>query len=80
MRSMLGSWPTRFSKGPDEVGGGIWVKLLVLASMGGGLPIPEGGSEKLIEALVRLITDPGASSAPTASCGGSSRTAGRRAS
>lgn len=59
MRSMLGSWPTHFSKGPDEVGGGIWVKLFVLASMQAGLPIPEGGSGKLAEALTRLVTDQG---------------------
>lgn len=59
MRSMLGSWPTHASKGPDEVGGGIWVKLFVLALMGGGAPIPEGGSEKLAEALARLVTDEG---------------------
>lgn len=59
MRSMLGSWPTHLSKGPDEVGGGIWVKLFILALMGGVMPIPEGGSEKLAEALARLVTDQG---------------------
>jgi phytoene dehydrogenase-like protein len=59
MRSMLGSWPTHVSKGPDEVGGGLWVKLFVLALMGGGMPIPEGGSEKLAEALARLVADQG---------------------
>ena len=59
MQSMLGSWPTHFSKGPDEVGGGIWVKLFVLAAMQAGLPMPEGGSGKLAEALTRLVTDQG---------------------
>lgn len=59
MRSMLGSWPTHFSKGPDEAGGGIWAKLFVLASMQAGLPIPQGGSGRLAEALTKLITDHG---------------------
>jgi len=55
MRSMLGSWPTHFSKAPDEAGGGMWTKLFVLASMQNGLPVPEGGSGKLAEALTATV-------------------------
>jgi phytoene dehydrogenase-like protein len=59
LRSMLGSWPTHFGKGPDDAGGGIWAKLFVLASMQGGLPIPEGGSGRLAEALTTLVAERG---------------------
>ncbi|WP_193048546.1 phytoene desaturase family protein [Mycolicibacterium baixiangningiae] len=59
LRSMLGSWATHFGKGPDDAGGGIWVKLFVLASMQGGQPVPEGGSGRLAEALARLVADQG---------------------
>ncbi len=59
LQSMLGSWPTHFSRGPDGAGSGLWVKLFVLTAMNGGLPMPEGGSGKLAEALTRLVTDRG---------------------
>ncbi len=55
MRSMLGSWPTHFSKAPDEAGGGLWAKLFLLASMQSGLPVPQGGSGKLAEALSAVV-------------------------
>lgn len=58
-RAMLGSWVMHLGRGPDEVGGGVWVVLCILALMGGGMPTPEGGSERLVEALGRLITDNG---------------------
>lgn len=58
-RSMLASWVTHLGRTPDEVGSGIWVPLTVMALMGGGMPIPEGGSEKLIQALAQLIKDQG---------------------
>src|SRR5258708_7052330 len=44
---------------PDEIGSGIWVKLVVLALMGAGMPIPEGGSEMLVRALAQLVADQG---------------------
>ena len=50
----ISSWAT-----PDEVGSGIWVPLTAMALMGGGMPIPEGGSEKLAQALAQLIQDQG---------------------
>ena len=55
MRSMLGSWPTHFSKAPDEAGGGLWAKLFLLASMQSGLPVPQGGSGRLAEALTAIV-------------------------
>ncbi|MFC5449344.1 phytoene desaturase family protein [Paenibacillus aestuarii] len=59
LRAMLASWVTHLGRTPDEVGSGIWVPLTAMALMGGGMPIPEGGSEKLVEALVQLIQDQG---------------------
>jgi phytoene dehydrogenase-like protein len=59
MQAMLAPWVMHLGRAPDEVGSGIWVILVVLALMGGGMPIPEGGSEKLAQALAQLITDRG---------------------
>ncbi|NBD26321.1 phytoene desaturase family protein [Paenibacillus glycinis] len=58
-RAMLASWVTHLGRTPDEVGSGIWVPLTAMALMGGGMPIPEGGSEKLAQALSRLVQDQG---------------------
>jgi phytoene dehydrogenase-like protein len=58
-RAMLASWVTHLGRTPDEVGSGIWVPLTVMALMGGGMPTPEGGSEKLVHALAQLIKDKG---------------------
>ncbi|MFC5471266.1 phytoene desaturase family protein [Cohnella suwonensis] len=59
MRAMLASWVTHLGRTPDEVGSGIWVPLTAMALMGGGMPIPEGGSEMLAKALARLVQDQG---------------------
>ncbi|MBM7568138.1 phytoene desaturase family protein [Paenibacillus sacheonensis] len=61
MRAMLASWVTHLGRTPDEVGSGIWVPLTTMALMGGGMPIPEGGSEKLALALAQLVQDQGGS-------------------
>ncbi|MCY9661734.1 NAD(P)/FAD-dependent oxidoreductase [Paenibacillus chondroitinus] len=58
-RAMLASWVTHLGRTPDEVGSGIWVPLTAMALMGGGMPTPAGGSEQLVQALVRLIKDQG---------------------
>lgn len=59
LRAMLAPWVMHMGRTPDEVGSGIWVKLAVLALMGGGMPIPEGGSEMLARALTQLVIDQG---------------------
>ncbi|NOU98789.1 phytoene desaturase family protein [Paenibacillus planticolens] len=59
LRAMLASWVTHLGRTPDEIGSGIWVPLTAMALMGGGMPIPEGGSEKLAQALARLVQDQG---------------------
>jgi phytoene dehydrogenase-like protein len=59
MRAMLAPWAMHLGRTPDEPGSGIWVPLVVMALMGGGMAVPQGGSEKLAQALARLITDHG---------------------
>ncbi len=59
MRAMLASWVTHLGRTPDEIGSGIWVPLTAMALMGGGMPIPEGGSEMLAKALSQLVQDQG---------------------
>jgi phytoene dehydrogenase-like protein len=56
---MLASWVTHLGRTPDEIGSGIWVPLTAMALMGGGMPIPEGGSEKLAQAITQLVHDQG---------------------
>lgn len=59
MQAMLAPWVIHLGRTPDEVGSGIWVPLVVLALMGGGMAIPAGGSETLAKALVKLIEQHG---------------------
>src|SRR5260221_14244703 len=56
---MFAPWVLHTGRTPDEIGGGIWVKLFILALMGAGMPIPEGGSEMLARALAQLVVDQG---------------------
>src|SRR5258708_15946815 len=56
---MFAPWVLHTGRTPDEIGGGIWVKLFILVLMGAGMPIPEGGSEMLARALAQLVVDQG---------------------
>src|SRR5258708_17089385 len=56
---MFAPWVMLLGRTPDEIGSGIWVKLAILALMGSGMPIPEGGSEMLARALAQLVLDQG---------------------
>ncbi len=58
-QAMLAPWVMHLGRTPDEVGSGVWVPLAVMAMAGGGMAFPQGGSEKLAQALARLITDHG---------------------
>ena len=59
LQAMLAPWSMHLGRTPDEVGSGLWVILVILALMGGGMAIPEGGSEQLALALAGLITSRG---------------------
>ena len=54
-RAMLGPWAIHLGRTIDEPGGGIWVPLVLLALMAGGMAIPAGGCEKLASALVAIV-------------------------
>jgi phytoene dehydrogenase-like protein len=59
LRAMLAPWALHLGRGPEDATGGLWL-ILVLAALGqAGMPIPEGGSERLAHALVRLLADRG---------------------
>lgn len=59
LRAMIAPWVMHLGRTPDEVGSGVWVPLTLMALMGGGMAIPEGGSEMLARTLARLIADQG---------------------
>jgi phytoene dehydrogenase-like protein len=59
LRAMFAPWVLHLGRTPDEIGSGIWVKLVILALMEAGMPIPEGGSEMLARALAQLVRDQG---------------------
>lgn len=61
LRAMLAPWVMHLGRTPDEAGSAIWLPLVVLALMGGGMPIPQGGSEMLAKSLATLVTDLGGS-------------------
>jgi phytoene dehydrogenase-like protein len=61
LRAMLAPWSMHLGRGPEDATGGLWL-ILVLAALGvAGMPIPEGGGERLARALTRLIEDRGGS-------------------
>ncbi|MDQ0379455.1 phytoene desaturase family protein [Amycolatopsis thermophila] len=45
--------------GPDNAGSGVFGWLLAMAGQDVGFPVPEGGAERLITALVRRLADRG---------------------
>jgi phytoene dehydrogenase-like protein len=61
LKAMLAPWVMHLGRTPDEAGSAIWLPLIVLALLGGGMPIPEGGSEMLAKSLATLVTDWGGS-------------------
>jgi phytoene dehydrogenase-like protein len=59
LQAMLAPWVMHLGRTPDDIGSGIWVILVMVALLAGGMPTPDGGSERLAQALVRLIEDRG---------------------
>lgn len=58
-QAMIAPWVMHLGRTPDEVGSGVWVPLVLMALAGGGMAIPQGGSEMLAKALTQLIIDKG---------------------
>jgi phytoene dehydrogenase-like protein len=59
LRALMAPWVLHLGRTPDGANSGFWVPLTLAALMGGGMATAEGGSEKLAQALVRLIEDHG---------------------
>jgi phytoene dehydrogenase-like protein len=57
--ALAGPWVLHLGRTPDGANSGPWVPLTMMALMAGGMATPEGGSEMLARALVRLIEDNG---------------------
>jgi phytoene dehydrogenase-like protein len=52
---LLAPWAVHLGRGPDDANSGLWTILVLLALTGAGMPIPAGGSERLVDALVALL-------------------------
>src|SRR5919109_3516327 len=56
---LLAPWVLHTGIGPDAAGSGFMTQLIAVAVQEGGMPIPRGGGDRLVDALVRLIRDHG---------------------
>ncbi|MCC3778537.1 NAD(P)/FAD-dependent oxidoreductase [Streptomyces sp. UNOB3_S3] len=51
---LLAPWALHLGRGPDEVNSSFWTVMVLLAVTSAGMPTPEGGSERLAQALAAL--------------------------
>src|SRR5213594_529156 len=58
-RGLLAPWVLHTGLGPDAATSGFMTQVVAVAIQEGGMPIPRGGGDRLVEALVRLIRDHG---------------------
>ncbi|WP_329458021.1 phytoene desaturase family protein [Streptomyces sp. NBC_01497] len=58
LRCLAAPWPLHFGAGPEEPAGALWT-VFALAALAGGNPAPVGGSGRLTDALVGLVTERG---------------------
>ena len=56
---LLAPWVLHTGLGPDAAASGFMAKVIAVAIQEGGMPIPRGGGDRLVEALARLIRDHG---------------------
>ena len=56
---LLAPWVLHTGLGPDAAASGFMTQLIAVAIQEGGMPIPRGGGDRLVDALVRLIRDHG---------------------
>ena len=56
---LLAPWVLHTGLGPDAAASGFMTQVIAVAIQEGGMPIPRGGGDRLVEALVRLIRDHG---------------------
>jgi Flavin containing amine oxidoreductase len=58
LRSLAAPWPLHIGAGPEDPAGALWAAF-ALAALAGGNPTPVGGSGRLADALVGLVTERG---------------------
>jgi phytoene dehydrogenase-like protein len=56
---LLAPWVLHTGLGPDAAASGFMTQVIAVALQEGGMPIPRGGGDRLVDALVRLIHDHG---------------------
>jgi phytoene dehydrogenase-like protein len=56
---LLAPWVLHTGLGPDAAASGFMARVIAFAIEAGGLPVPRGGSARLVDALARLIEDHG---------------------
>jgi phytoene dehydrogenase-like protein len=59
VRGLLAPWVLHTGLGPDAAASGFMTQVIGVAIQEGGMPIPRGGGDRLVDALVRLIRDHG---------------------
>jgi phytoene dehydrogenase-like protein len=58
-RALLAPWALHNGLGPDDSGSAFITKVIGAAVAMGGMPVPEGGGVRLVEALTGMVTDAG---------------------
>ncbi len=58
-RALLAPWALHNGLGPDDASSAFITKVIAAALSQGGMPVPEGGGIRLVDALVGIITNNG---------------------
>jgi phytoene dehydrogenase-like protein len=59
IHALLAPWVLHAGVGPDDATSGYLLRVIAAALEMGGMPVPQGGGARLVDALARLITDHG---------------------
>ena len=59
VHGLLAPWVLHTGLGPDDAASGLMTQVIAVAVQEGGMPIPRGGGDRLVEALARFIRDHG---------------------
>jgi phytoene dehydrogenase-like protein len=59
IHALLAPWVLHAGLGPDDATSGYLLRVIAAALEMGGMPVPQGGGARLVDALARLITDHG---------------------
>lgn len=58
-RALLAPWVLHSGHGPEDANSGLWVRVFAMGTQSAGLPVGEGGAERMATSLARLIQDHG---------------------